>query len=68
RQQDRQCILRTTYLSKISSSSIAAYTSLLPFAFNNPNNPKIIDTRLARGYYNPIKTTQRAGGWIAGMQ
>nr|DAL18405.1 MAG TPA_asm: hypothetical protein [Caudoviricetes sp.] len=56
---------------KMPSSSIAAYSSLLPFEFNtpnNPNNPENVDTQSMRGYYNSIKTTQRAGGWIAGMQ
>nr|DAV36092.1 MAG TPA: hypothetical protein [Caudoviricetes sp.] len=33
-----------------------------------PITPKNIDTTSPKGYYNPIKTIQRAGGWIAGMQ
>lgn len=47
----------------------AASNALLPNSYSiTPITPKNIDATQTQGYYNPIKTTQRAGGWIAGMQ
>jgi len=38
------------------------------FCIDNPYNPISLDALTIWGYYNSIKTTQRTGGWIAGMQ